>query len=46
MGILWVFYLYLMGLGLRSVGWDTTGGWSCGKIIPLLQAPAKAHVIG
>ena len=25
MGILWVFYLYLMGLGLGSVAWDKGG---------------------
>ena len=43
--VLWVFYLYLMGLGLGSVVWDTTGGWSCDKIIPLLRAPAEARVI-
>ena len=23
-GILWVFYLYIMGLGLGSVAWDAT----------------------
>ena len=32
--------VYLMGLGLGSVAWDATGGWSCDKIIPLLRAPA------
>ena len=42
--ILWIFYLYLMGLGLGSVVWDATGGWSCDKIIPLLRTPAS--VIG
>ena len=44
--ILWVFYLYLRGLRLGSGACDATGGWSCDKIIPLLQAPAEARVIG
>ena len=38
MGILWVLYLYLMGLGLGSVEWDATGGWSCDKMTSLLRA--------
>ena len=46
MGILWVLYLYLMGLGFGCVVWDATGGWWCDEITPLLQAPAEAHVIG
>ena len=46
MSVLWVFYLYLMGLRLGSVAWDATGGWSCVEITPLLRAPAEARVIG
>ena len=46
MGTLWVFYLFLMGLGLGSVAWEATGGWSRDEITPLLRAPAEARVIG
>ena len=38
-GILWLFYLYLICLRLGSVAWDATGGWSCDEITPLLRAP-------
>ena len=46
MGVLGVFYRYLMSLGLGSVAWDATGGWSCDEITSLLRAPAEAHIIG
>ena len=35
-----------MGLGLGSVVWDATEGWSCDEITLMLQAPAEARVIG
>ena len=35
-GVLRVFFLYLMGFGLEIVAWDATGGWSCDEITPLL----------
>ena len=44
-----VIYLCLMGLGLGSVVWDATVGWSCDKItpcsepLPRLASLAIAH---